>query len=91
MVGVSFLVLGRELALDQEELLDGFDAGEIDVDRLDLALDQILDLRRPAQARIIGEGNVVVLGELLDILLIDHDEAGEVRPLVADPRTVSEI
>src|ERR1700716_3709531 len=87
----QFLVLGRQLALDQEELLDGFDPGEIDVDRLDLALDQILDLRRPAQARIIRKGNVVVLGELLDILLIDHDEAGKVGPLVADHDGVGNI
>src|SRR6202045_3790502 len=51
----QFLVLGRQLALDQEEFLDGFDAGEIGVHRLDLALDQILNLRRPAQAGVIGE------------------------------------
>src|SRR5258707_5500355 len=40
----QFLVLGRELAFNQEEFLDGFDAGEIGIHRLDLALDQVLDL-----------------------------------------------
>src|SRR3979409_2102493 len=39
----QFLVFGRQLALDQEELLDGFDTGEIGVHRLDLAQHQILD------------------------------------------------
>src|ERR1700730_5250949 len=80
----QFLFLRRQLALDQEELLDGFDAGEIGVHRLDLALDQILDLGCPAQAGVIGEGNVLVLREFFDILVVDHDKAGEVRPLVAD-------
>src|SRR5436305_2646309 len=69
----QFLVLGRQLSLDQEEFLDGFDPREIDVDRLDLALDQVLDFGSPAQARIVGEGDVVVLRELLDVLLFNHD------------------
>src|SRR6266446_5784925 len=34
----QFLILGRELTLDQEKLLDGFDPREVNVDRLDLAL-----------------------------------------------------
>ena len=34
----QFLVLGRELPLDQMELLDGFDAGEIGIDGFDLLL-----------------------------------------------------
>src|SRR3954468_18288950 len=87
----QLLVLGRQLALDQEETLDGLDAGEIDVDRLDLALDQVLDLGRAAQAGIIGEGNVMVLRELLDILLIDHDQTGQIRPLVADHHRVGDV
>src|SRR5882672_1572647 len=87
----QFLVLGRQLALDQEELLDGLDAGEVDIDRLDLALDQILDLRRPAQAGIIGKGNVMVLSELLNILHVDHDKAGQIRPLVADHDGVGDV
>src|SRR5216683_5860827 len=49
----QFLVLGRQLPLDQIEFLDGLDPGEIDVHRLDLALDQILDRRGAAQARIV--------------------------------------
>src|SRR5437763_2955437 len=53
----QFLVLGRQLTLDQIKFLDGLDAGEIDVHRFDLALDQILDRRMPAQAGIIGEGD----------------------------------
>src|SRR6202171_707551 len=44
----QFLVLGRQLALDQEEFLDGLDAGKTRVHRLDLAQDQILDFRSPA-------------------------------------------
>src|SRR3954466_13296596 len=80
----QFLVLRRELTFDQIELLDGLDAGEVDVDRLDLALDQVLDLGSPTQARVVGEGNIVVLRELLDILLVDHEQAGQVRPFVAD-------
>src|SRR4029077_4955076 len=31
----QFLILGRQLALDQEEFLDGLDPRKIDVDRLD--------------------------------------------------------
>src|ERR1700682_1050913 len=80
----QFLVLGCQLTFDQEKLLDGFDPREIGVHRLDLMLDQILDFRRPAQAGVIGEGNVVVLGKLLDIFLVDHDKAGQIGPLVAD-------
>src|SRR5258708_3831802 len=87
----QFLVLGRQLALDQEEALDGLDPREIDVDRLDLALDQILDFGRAAQAGIVGEGNVVVLRELLDILLIDHDQTRQVRPLVADDNGIGNV
>jgi len=33
----------------------------------------------------------MVLGEFFDILLIDHDEAGQVRPLVADHDGVGNI
>src|SRR5690242_9766710 len=87
----QLLVLRRELPLDQHELLDGFDAGEIGIHRLDLAPDQILDLGRAAQAGVIGEGNVVVLRELLDVLMIDHDEAGEIGPLVADHDCIRDI
>jgi hypothetical protein len=47
MVGVSSSSW-RQLALDQEELLDGLDARKVDVDR-DLALDQVLDLGRAAK------------------------------------------
>src|SRR5712671_7743297 len=65
----QFLVLGRQLTLDQEEFLDGLDPGETDVDRLDLALDQILNRRGAAQAGIIGAGNIVVLRIFLDIFL----------------------
>src|SRR3977135_4573860 len=46
----QFLVFGCQLALDQEELLDGLDPRESGVPRLDLALDQVLDLRGAAQA-----------------------------------------
>src|SRR3954452_905464 len=64
----QFLVLGRQLALDQVELLDGLDASEVGIHRLDLALNQALDLRGAAQARIVGEGYILVLCELLDVL-----------------------
>src|SRR5215475_1706637 len=77
----QLFIFGRELTLDQIEFLDSLDAREIGIDCFDLAPDQILNLGRAAQARIIGEGDVVILGELLDILLIDHDKAGEIRPL----------
>src|SRR5664279_2115829 len=87
----QFLVLRRQLPFDQEEFLDGFDPRKIGVDRLDLALDQILDLGCSAQAGVIGKGDVVVLGKFFDILLVDHDEAGEVRPLVADHHGVRNI
>src|SRR6185369_3315975 len=87
----QLLVLGRELAFDQVELLDGFDAREVDVDRLDLALDQVLDFLRAAQAGVVGEGNVLVLRELLDILLVDHDQTRQIRPLVADDHGVGDV
>src|SRR6478736_5784105 len=87
----QLLVLRSELAFDQIESLDGLDAGEIRIDPLDLAPDQVLDLRRAAQAGIIGERDVVVLREFLDILLVDHHEAGEVWPLVADHYGIRDI
>ena len=87
----QFLVLGCQLSLDQIEFLNGLDPRQFGVDRLDLALDQFLDLRCPAQACIVGEGDGVVLGELLDVLLIDHDEASQIGPLVADHDGVGDV
>src|SRR3954453_22781730 len=87
----QFLVLRRELTFDQIELLDGFDAREVDVDRLDLAMDQVLDLGRAAKAGVIGKGNVVVLGVFFDILLIDHEQTRQIRPLVADHHRVRDV
>src|SRR5260370_15594871 len=76
----QFLVLRRQLAFDQEELLDGFDPREIGVHRLDLAHDQILDLSRSAQALVIGKGNCSFPGVLLDSRPTDHTQAGTVTP-----------
>src|ERR1700733_8938152 len=39
----QFFILGRQLTLDQEEFLDGFDPREVGVHRLDLSLDQGLN------------------------------------------------
>ena len=47
--------------------------------------------RGAAQAGEIGEGHSVVLGELLDVLVIDHDEAGEIWPLVADHHRIGDV
>src|SRR4051794_20482763 len=87
----QLLVLRSELAFDQIESLDGLDAGEIGIDRFDLAPDQVLDLRRATEAGIIRKGDVVVLREFLDILLVDHHEAGEVWPLVADHHGIRDV
>src|SRR6476659_1412475 len=45
----DLVVLGRELLLDQPELLDGLDPGEACVDPLDLGPDQVLHLARAAE------------------------------------------
>ena len=46
---------------------------------------------RARQARVVGERDVVVLGELLDVLLIDHHQRRQVRPLVADHHRVGDV
>ena len=73
------------------ELLDGFDAGKIGVDRFDFLFDEILNFWRAAQTRIVREGNVVILRELLDVLMIDHHKTRQVWPLVADHHSVRDI
>src|SRR6266571_4764020 len=87
----QFVVLGGELPLDQVKPLDRLDAREIDVDLLDLAPDQVAHLARAAQAGVIGERDGGVLGEFFHVLLVDHDEAGEIRPAVADHDGVADI
>jgi hypothetical protein len=41
---------------------------------LSISLDQRLHLGVHAQAGEVAEGHVVVLRELLDVLLVDHDQ-----------------
>src|SRR3954469_22664153 len=68
--GRQLLVFGRELRLQQEELLDLLDPGEPAVHAVDLALDQRLHRRRAGQAGVVGEGHVVVLRVLLHVLQV---------------------
>ena len=53
--------------------------------------DQADDLRRARQARKVGVGNLLVLREFCDVVLIDHDEAGQVVPTIADHDRVGDI
>jgi len=87
----QFLVSGVSWRSIRKELLDGLDPREIGVHRLDLALDQSWISAARHRLGIIGEGDVVVLGELLDILVIDHDKAGQIRPLVADHDGIGDV
>src|SRR5580698_5236681 len=57
----DLVVLGRELLLDQPELLDRLDPREACVDPLDLRPDQVLHLARAAQRGEVGERHVAVL------------------------------
>src|ERR1700686_4150012 len=59
----ELVVLRGELLLDQMEFLDGLDPGEMRVDLLDLAPDQLADFPRAAQAGVIRERHAAVLRE----------------------------
>jgi hypothetical protein len=85
----EFLVLGAQLGFEQEELLDLLDAGELLVHVVDLALDQRLDFERARQAAVVGERHVVVLRVFLDVLLVDHDDHGQVGRL--SPMTTASV
>src|SRR5690242_19507528 len=52
--GCELVVLGGELLLDQPELLDRLDPGEVAVHPLDLRPDQVVDLARSAERGEIG-------------------------------------
>src|ERR1044071_7177434 len=80
----QLFVFRAELVLEQEELLHLLDARELLVDAVDLRLDQFLDFARARQAGVVAERHVVVLRELLDVLLVDHHDQGQVRAPVAD-------
>lgn len=73
------------MGIEQEKRLDLLDARERAIDLVDLAADQVVDFRRTRQARIVGEGNVVVLRELLDVFLIDQNDRREIGAAIADP------
>ena len=53
--------------------------------------DQRLHLGRARQARVVAERDVVVLGEFLDVLQIDHDDGGQVGAAVADDDGVGDV
>ena len=77
--------------LDNPEILDLLDTRELGVRSLNLAPDQADHLGRARQAGKIGVGNGLVLGEFRDVVLIDHDEAGQVMTPVTDHDRVRDI
>src|SRR3990167_10653893 len=69
----EFFVFGRELGIEQEELLDLLHAGKLLVHPVDLLLDQFLPLRGARQTGVITEGYVRILGKLLHVVLVAHE------------------
>ena len=53
--------------------------------------DQVLHRLRPGQAGVVAERDVAVLGELLDVLEVDHDDRRQVGALVADHDRVGDV
>ncbi len=92
IVGVSSSSSARQLRLQQVELLDLLDAGELLVHacRSRAWIRSCTSCGR-GQAGVVAERDVVVLRELLDVLLVDHDEHHQVRPLVADHHRVGDV
>src|SRR5574341_529147 len=82
--GRQFLVLGRQLLLDEAELLDRFHPRQVAVHFFHLVPDQRDDLRGAAQAGEVGERDVVLLRVAGDVFVVDHDERGEELAPVAD-------
>ena len=79
----EFLVLGRELGVEQPKLFDLLHPGELGIGLVHHRLNQGLHLWALGQAGIVAERNIMVLGKFLDIVLVDHDDRGEVRFLIA--------
>src|SRR5450432_192067 len=87
----ELFVFGAQLGLEEPELLDLLDARELDVDARHFGADQLLHFLGARQAGVVAERNVVVLGEFLDIVQIDHDDGGEVGAPVADDDGVGDV
>src|SRR4029079_6567259 len=88
--GRQLLVLRRQQLLDEPELLDRLHPRELLVDALDLAPDEVLDFPGAAQRGEIGEGHAALLRELRHRLVVDHDQAREELPLIADDHRVGD-
>src|SRR5206468_60059 len=87
----QLVVLRREDLLDEPELLDRLHPGELLVDALDLAPDEVLHVLRATQRGEVRERDVSLLGELGHRLVVDHDEAGEEPAPVADDHGVGDV
>src|SRR5436309_6943004 len=87
----ELLVLRGEDLLDQPELLDGLDPRQLPIDAVDLAPDQALDLLSAAERGEVRERYVALLRELGDGLVVDHHQAGQELPLVADDHGVGDV
>ena len=92
IVGVSSSSSAVSCCSSRRNLLDLLDARELRVHAVDLALDQLLHLRRAGTGWCSCEnGIVVVLREFLDVLVVDHDQRGEVGAPVADHHRVGDV
>ena len=87
----QLVVLGRELLLDQAEFLDRLDPREALIHLLDLRPDQVLHLARAAQRGEVGERHVRILSILRNVVVVDHQQAGQKLALVADHDRVGDV
>ena len=87
----QFFVFGAQLGVQQPEFLDLLNAGKFFVDPVHFGLDQVLHFSTVCEAGVVGERHVVVLCVFLGVLLVDHDDHCQVRPLVADDDRVRDI
>ena len=89
--GGELFVFGGELGVEQPKLLDLFDPGKLGVGLVHHRLDQVQHSLALGQAGIVAERDIVVLGEFFDIVLVDHDDGGQVRPLVTDQHRIGDV
>ena len=87
----EFLVFGGQLVFQQEEFLDLLNPRKLLVHPVNLALDQCLHLGRARERRVVTERHIAVLGKLLHVFLVNHDDDGEVRALVANHHGIGDV
>src|SRR5207249_8085110 len=82
--GSQRLVVRAWWRIDQVERLDARTAGVMPVHLLDLLRNERSDFPACTQGAEVGERHLAFLGPLLHVLVVDHDEARQVRPAIAD-------